>query len=324
MPEERKQQLVEMLGAEKTNSAERMELARLILLDPAKPKLNNSAANRGVLGILNRWSQGRREKAYRAKKNGFQGTVIVSEGDSWFQFPWFVKDIIDWLMDEPKYNILSLGSGGDWLANMVEKQQHLEAIEAEHPRPHVFLISGGGNDLADDSRVAKLVHPFSEEREEEPRKYLNEDYYCVLEVFEQQYVQLFAEVGRRCPGLKIITHGYAYAIPSSKKGRFPVQWLVNFFSRTGKWLKRPLEMRGITNPKTQRKIVRHMIDDFNAMLERAGSSFPHVHHVDSRGLFKADDWYNELHLEPAAFKVVAELYIKKINNLPGIAAHSGS
>jgi hypothetical protein len=58
-----------------------------------------------------------RQKKYQEKiASGFSGVKIVSEGDSWFQFPFLLKDVIDWLSDD--YAIWSLDAAGDTLANM--------------------------------------------------------------------------------------------------------------------------------------------------------------------------------------------------------------
>ena len=72
--------------------------------------LEQSNANAGVMGYLNKKSTIRRRKRYdKLIKRGYRfkkdAKVILAEGDSWFQFPVFLKDIIDWLAKRDDYVI---------------------------------------------------------------------------------------------------------------------------------------------------------------------------------------------------------------------------
>jgi len=309
---ETKQALIHQLQSDASGSGiaseERIKLAKWILQgDPAKIE-NGSKANWWIIGYLNGLSQKRRLRAYEKKKAaGFSGVVIVSEGDSWFQFPILLKDIIDWLRLEQRYNIYSLGYAADWLVNMLDEKQYLEVMQVEKPR--VFLISGGGNDVVGSGRLARLVHPFSEVREKDPKSYLNEDYYCLLRIFELQYLKLFEDLRARCEGMQIITQGYAYAIPwDPKPWELWKVWKGPFFMR-------PLRKRAITDPKTQRAIANKMIDDFNEMLIRVANQCSNVHHIDSRKVFSDHDWFDELHLRSYAFSKVADQYKETIDRV---------
>ena len=117
--------------------------------------------------------------------------------------------------------------------------------------------------------------------------------------------------------MKIIVHGYDYAIPSFKK-RFSLknvcQYPLNKLIDTGKWLARPLSIKGITDPETQRKIVKFMIFEFNEMLKTVADEFDNVYHLDCRSIApNHDDWFDELHLKPHNFRKVAGVYSKLIN-----------
>ncbi len=315
-----KQALIQQLQSDPSGggigSKERIELAKWILHgDPEKVE-NGSKANWWIIGYLNKLSQKRRVRAYEKKKAAsFSGVVIVSEGDSWFQFPILLKDIIDWLRLEQRYNIYSLGYAADWLVNMLGEKQYLKVIQAEEPT--VFLISGGGNDVVGSGRLARLVHPFSEVHEKDPKSYLNEDYYCLLKIFELQYRELFEDLRTKCKGMQIITQGYAYAVPwDPKPWEFWKFWKGPFF-------KRPLGKRDITDPKTQRAIATKMIDDFNEMLIRVANQCSNVHHIDSRNMFSDHDWFDELHLKSRAFSKVADQYKETIDRITQ-KAHSAT
>ena len=89
-------------------------------------------------------------KYYRKKiAVGWSGLRIVSEGDSWFQYPFLLDDVIDQLFDQ--FAIFSLDAAGDLLQDMKKQDELSGAITAEQPQ--VVLLSGGGNDLLGDGRL---------------------------------------------------------------------------------------------------------------------------------------------------------------------------
>jgi hypothetical protein len=121
-----------------------------------------SDATTGVLGFLNKRSTGIRQKRYyKHIDNGFRDLknknkkVIVAEGDSWFQFPVFIKDIVDWLSDVPDYALYSIAYGGDWFTNILYDEKYIEELSIH--RPEVFMISGGGNDFVGSNRLAAMI-----------------------------------------------------------------------------------------------------------------------------------------------------------------------
>ncbi|MFN8254880.1 MAG: hypothetical protein U0W24_04275 [Bacteroidales bacterium] len=311
-----------------------------------------SNANNGLLGKLNRRSSHLRQKTYFKKvenqKPGKKYTRIYAEGDSWFLFPTFVKDVIDWLIKEDNYLIFSEAYGGDWITNIIYEGQYIESLSVHSP--DVFLISGGGNDLVGNSRMAIMVsnlgnqtpkynqnNPLPDDaltgEEKElimlAQKYITKDFYSFILVMKAQYTLLFNQLywgNSKHKHMISITQGYAYPYP--KKGinfslRYPFQPLVNWFLQTGQWLFRPLMIKKILDPVLQRAIVMTFIYEFNNMFIEIASVFPNVYHIDCRRIPQnQSDWYDELHLKSHVFKRVAELYIKVIknenNNLPKI------
>jgi hypothetical protein len=173
--------------------------------------------------------------------------VIVAEGDSWFQFPVFVEDIIDHL-NHPKnnYAISSIAYAGDWLTNMIYEGKYVEELSIH--RPDVFLISGGGNDLVGNNRLAVMVRnpkPKEDNTEEENkdiihsqqyytinnctdtkdkediiagRKFLTKDFFAFILTIKAQYHLMFEGLHKPdiFKDMKIITQGYDYAIPTYK------------------------------------------------------------------------------------------------------------
>ena len=83
--------------------------------------------------------------------------MILAEGDSWFQFPICVKDIIDWLIKEDNFAVYCIAAGGDWIANIIYEEKYIEELSVH--ALDVFLMSGGGNDMVGGNKLAVMVSP---------------------------------------------------------------------------------------------------------------------------------------------------------------------
>jgi len=67
---------------------------------------------------------------------GYTGPKLVSNGDSWFQYPAILTDVIDYL-SEP-FAIHSFGAAGAELSEMTTEQGYLGAVEAQ--KPSAFFV----------------------------------------------------------------------------------------------------------------------------------------------------------------------------------------
>jgi hypothetical protein len=231
----------------------------------------------GLMGRFNRMATARRQKAYFRKiRSGFRiganqrQKLIVAEGDSWFNFPVFIKDILDWLGKDPDYAVYSIASAGDWIANIIYEGKYVEELSIH--APDAFLISGSGNDLVSRDRVAVMVDKTGaytgkyvtlEQREELSRiatvdeyqaimasqPYITNAFYSFLMVIKAQYWLMFSSIAKSevLKDMQIITQAYDYPIPSFKRHWWPnpVQGFVNALVGTGKWLAEPLSIKGI-------------------------------------------------------------------------------
>lgn len=302
--------------------------------------LEQSDASTGKLGELNQKSTEKRTKKYYKKidrnfrdPDNKTNKVILSEGDSWFQFPIDVKDIIDWLIKKRNYAIYSIAYGGDWITNIIYEGTYIEELSVHSP--DVFLMSGGGNDMVGGNKIALMVSKdeqkdtkYTSEKELERfkelkdhdrkeifdgQKYLTKEFYSFLITIKAQYYMVLTSISKSgLTDMMIITQGYDYAIPSLKNRfslRYPLQYFINAFVDTGKWLARPMLIKGITNTEIQRKIIKAMIFEFNEMLKTIAEKFQNVYHIDCRGVAKCQkDWYDELHLKSHVFKKVTRIY----------------
>lgn len=252
-------------------------------------------------------------------KGGFRknanNKVILVEGDSWFNYPVLLSDVIDWIGMEKNMAVYSLASGGDWLLNMLSARRYIEQLSTMHP--DVFIISGGGNDLVGSNRIAAMVDPKGESDEfinspwaqgvmrksktafdpykfNRGLKFLSKDFFALLMFFQLQYYNLFNGIltsgtgdpaNGKFPNIRIITQGYDYVIPSRRLGFGfkPWRWYRPFarvFLGHGSWLKTPLDLRGISDFDKQEDIMYSMIYLFNEMMIETGQFFKEISGYD--------------------------------------------
>lgn len=315
---------------------------------------NESDADEGMMGKLNRKNREARNKLFTEKmRDGFRGVkgniVVLAEGDSWFQFPKIylkdpVKDIIDWMIEDPIFAVKSLAAGGDWLSNIFYAGEYIE--ELPKLTPDVFLISGGGNDLVGNNRLALMVRNIStdglnnlqviglfksliEKRREDDDidlvqykrglKFVSQDFFKFLNLYFVQYFVFLHNITThdKYQNMLILTQGYDFAIPFNKSRANWVTFrrLVNEITDTGGWLFEPLSIKGITDPKDQKAVIYTLIYEFNEMLIQLAEfhKHPNVFHIDCRGLATEDDWFDELHLKSDTFEKIANVFKLCIN-----------
>lgn len=248
-----------------------------------------------ALNWANGWCRRQRQRAYRRRlEAGGQIIKIVSEGDSWFQYPFILDDVIDDLMGEPDFAVCSLDAGGDLITDMIANGEYLDFLRQE--RPDVFLISGGGNDMLGDGRLANFLHPFAPGRQAE--EYPNDAFADFLQGLGDSYRRVFAGAQAEVPGVRVFCHSYDYAIPND-----------------GPWLGRP--MRGptlnIADRGVQAAIVRHLIDRVTETMKAVATEFPQVTHIDLRNCVGGvDEWHDELHPRDAGFRRISDQFIRAI------------
>jgi hypothetical protein len=306
------------------------------------------AALTGVMRFFDDAKNARRNELFTKKiKSGFRNSneprhkIVLAEGDSWFNYPIILTDVIDAVSMDPNLAVYSIARGGDWLLNMLTRRKYVEELSVLFP--DFFLISAAGNDIVGASRLAAIVQtkPNPEEydknswakqiiqRAEKKRipldladfntgiGYLSKDFFALLMLFHLQYYFLMdgilngGKTGKtKFPGIILITQGYDFPIPSLDKGFGPniFKWYIPFirlFLGHGTWLKIPLLRRGITDPQIQRCILYAMIYLFNEMMIDVGRAFNQqerrVFHIDSRNSVGLEGWADELHPKPRHF-----------------------
>ncbi|MFV0385224.1 trypsin-like peptidase domain-containing protein [Paracoccus sp. (in: a-proteobacteria)] len=248
-----------------------------------------------VMRFFNAMSRRRRQRNYLGKiEAGWTGLRVVAEGDSWFEFPFLLRDVIDHLSDD--YAICSLGASGDMVQDMLDQDEILPALRQY--KPHLLLISGGGNDLLGRGRLASELHRYKAGRA--ARDYPNATFDTRLHGIIGNYRSMFQKVLAEFPDLKILCNGYDYARP-----------------KDGRWLGQPMTELGIGDTTLQAQIVAELIDRFNAALigltaEFSGSVL-RVNCLNSIG----DNWFDELHPDSVGFAAAANRFRATIESIFG-------
>lgn len=293
------------------------------LVDIAEPR--DIVEGAMMMSWANGLSRTRRQELFRARMaTGDRRPVLVSEGDSWFQFPVMLSDVIDDLQAD--YNVWSVDAAGDTLQNMVyDGAEYMQALRRNADSVKAFLFSGGGNDIVGEDGQGRSVITQIVKRFEAGKP---ASWYVDTPAVEQKmrfveecYRRVLDNVAREFPALPVVCHGYDYAIP----GGGPGETRNPSWAAVDKWLGKPMrEDLGIGEPVLQRAIVHELIDRLNLMLQRlCGGSYPsgmyrNAWHVDVRGTV-GSRWADELHPTNDGFLSVTGLFgtaLRKALRLP--------
>lgn len=237
-----------------------------------------------ALASLNGLARWRRQMRYAQKIRGWTGLKAVAEGDSWFQYPFLIEDVIDHLFDD--WAIYCVGAAGDLLQDMARQDEVTAAVLAE--KPDLLLLSGGGNDLLGGGQLARYLRQHAPGLSAED--HVSDEFGQLLARILGVYAGLI-EKALTAGAKRVVCHGYDYAIPNS-----------------GAWLGRPMLKLGITDPRLQRDIIRLLIDRLHEGLKQMAQDFGgRVVAVDCRASVPDAAWYDELHPTSQGFTGPANL-----------------
>jgi hypothetical protein len=271
-----------------------------IELKPAAKRKIESTGVEGDIAInwANTISRAERRIKYDIKvRSGFEGLRIVSEGDSWFQYPLLLTDIIDSLIEDEDKAVLSLDAAGDTVSSMVAAAEYTAALDVA--RPHAFLLSAGGNDLLGEGAFEAVLKRYTPGAK--PEDLLDATRFRArLDAIMADYRAILSSVSGQRPSIVMLSHGYDVTHP--KQG--------------GKWLGKPLEKMGIPL-KIGREIVKLIVDGFNDTLARLAQEFSNYHHVDLRGVVDSGiaGWYDELHPKNPGYERAAEAFRNRLRQV---------
>ncbi|GAA4271506.1 caspase family protein [Aquimarina gracilis] len=252
-----------------------------------------------VVKFGNHLDDKRRYRRFKKSKKLFPGLpVIVAEGDSWFLFPFLVKDTLDYVME--KYPLRSLAAAGDEIQNYRKSGQLLKEIKKV--RPKYVLISGGGNDIIGPEIVNILKEGMPPGLE--PAKYLNEAYVQKTKDIESTYNYFFNRIYEFDFVEQVFVHGYDY-----------VRADHNSETIKNGWVNRYLIQKGITNLEDRTKVLTYLIDEFNELLSNLTARHKNATYLNMRSLVEKTEWHDEIHPNDEGFAKVAGRFIEAINQL---------
>jgi len=260
--------------------------------------------------------------------------VLVAEGDSWFQFPILVDEILDHLSD--KYAILSLAAAGDTADNMVDGPEQSGGreymINLRRQKKHVraFLFSAAGNDIiGEDPNTGKsalfdIIKDFNG-NENDVAGHINDAVLNArLNSLRQAYTRVITDV-RGEPDLQslpIIVHGYDYTFPYPHLANDPRK---PKHAKKNEWLGEPLDQRHFpTATQAQRdlrrNIVIRLIDHLYDMLNDLARAHSQIWVVDCRGAMNnVTDWIDEIHGTDDGFAKVTDRFRATLNAALGVS-----
>jgi pSer/pThr/pTyr-binding forkhead associated (FHA) protein len=255
-------------------------------------------ANRSILGLspksLNERANRKRLAAYQRRiRGGWKGLKLLAEGDSWFNYPILLRDIIEDLSRD--FAIYSMAATGDTLENLVRSVGHFETLVKEH-KFQGLLLSAGGSDI-----VGDLLRSFFRAQPPPLREaagYFSDRFDAFLASTQRRLQGLFNRLTASFPDLKIFFHGYDWFLPRAG----------------GHWLAPALIAQEIP-ADVQGAILKLVIDRYYQMLGNLADNYrDKVFLVDCRGAVGGcREWFDELHPFDAGFARAAGRFRSLIN-----------
>ena len=300
-----------------------------IVPNPEFVELGDTEEESFFLDIGNGLARLRRQAKFTKRRLfGETGPILVSEMDSWGQFPVLIEEIVDHL-DRSGFLVWSVGAAGDTLDNMVNgpmvprRTEYMLALNRQKEHVKAFLFSGAGNDvIGDDPNTNKpallnLINEYDETRPDDVIAHINEEAVVeVLQKIEAGYRKMISSVRTEFVDLPILIHGYDYCFPYPWEGdnRNPLHAAKNA------WLGKPLDDRSIPHEalNLRRGILIHLIDRLYSLLNSIADdpTISDVHVIDCRGAMPTlSDWEDEIHGTSDGFSEVAARFKAKLSEL---------
>lgn len=250
-----------------------------------------------AVGLANYLDNQRRKRKFKRLRMLMPDKpVIVAEGDSWFLFPFLVKDILDYLMES--FPVQSLAAAGDELGNYKKDGKLLEAVA--ETRPKYVLISGGGNDIIgpEIEHILEANIPVGQAATE----YLNDKFDENLEKLKGLYRYFIEELKNHDSVEQLFLHGYDY---------IRVDHVEKFVAKG--WVNRYMLERGMNDADDRERVIRHLIDSFNGILADLAKDDSFVTYLDLRGQVGEGQWHDEIHPNDEGYGILSKVFVEAIN-----------
>ena len=246
-----------------------------------------------------------RRRRYKKLKEDRSRLRIVAVGDSWFQYPFILKDVVERLYKN--YAICCLAKAGNKLENYQKNKDYLDIIGEEDAR--FMLICPGLNNLLL-VELPSFLKITPDPSDTTSKRYLNQKFFEALQIVSNQFDAMFTELLDRYPDLNILMHCYDYFIPIDFND--PVN------RNKPSWCGRHMINKKINSQIERENLMRYIIDSLTEKLSELihREKFNNkVTLVDTRGLVPRTEWYDELHPTNDGFQTVADAFIKEIERI---------
>ncbi|WP_299296526.1 DNA/RNA non-specific endonuclease [uncultured Tateyamaria sp.] len=276
-----------------------------------------------AMAVGNDLARSRRATKFDLRKTFGNAPVLVSEMDSWGQFPILIDEIVDHL--NKGYNVYSVGAAGDTAKNMVRGpiqdrgQEYMLALDKQRDEVQGFVFSAAGNDIIgedpDTGRAAlfDLILPFNGDAGDVDGHINHALLREKLNMLRDMYTEVIGKIRADADfkQLPIFVHGYDYPFPYPWIGdkRNPVH------AAKDKWLGTPFTARDIHDKTLRREIIKVFIDDLYDMLNGLAGDpqTSQVWVVDCRGAMPhVSDWIDEIHGTSRGFAKVTAKFRERL------------
>ncbi len=277
------------------------------LRSKSKPNITGTDENEkniGGIGMhVGNWIDDRRRRRIfkRARKRMPHKPLVIAEGDSWFLYPFFVKDTIDYVMKQ--FPVRSIAAAGDELENYKKHGQLLKMIPKV--RPKYVLISGGGNDIIGEEIQHLLNNGVPAGRP--AHEYLNDKFGESINKLRDLYLYFFEELRKQSSVEHTFVHGYDYIRASDDKK----------ILKKG-WVNRYMVEKGITDVNDRARVIRHLVDTFNDMLEEICGNESKATYLNMREKVGLFEWHDEIHPDDYGFEKIGNTFIDAIYEADGL------
>ncbi|OOZ38534.1 hypothetical protein BOW53_15225 [Solemya pervernicosa gill symbiont] len=222
--------------------------------------------------------------------------TLLAIGDSWCWYPINnllnpINNLLN-LLSTDYHAILVRGANGADTTDLVKPvimqiiNQDLSLVGGYGETLKAVLISAGGNDIAGEKKINKLLRSDCSDAESVIDCFNQSGIEAVFTEIEQYYQILVDTILGKLPQTTIFIHSYDHPIPD------------------GKSLQQPMVKRKVPK-QLQQPVVTELFDLLAGVMSKLASANGAIEFVDCRNTLLPSDWLNELHPTPLGFDKLA-------------------
>ena len=229
---------------------------------------------------------------------------ILAFGDSWLHYPFnnLASEIHAQLGQS--YAMLVAGDSGqeaqDWINKKRFAAQAKKYVHYYAPTAKAIILSAGGNDFAGLDDFDPLLRDDCSGIASAPGCFESKQPELLFQTVYAAYEWLIGLVREQNATVPIFVHNYDYAQPSG----------LGLFGY-GHWLKEPMDTAKVPRG-LHAEVVRYLIDSFTSVIQGLEAEDSNIHLVKTAGTLAGNEWANELHPRPAAFRKLGAKHVAEI------------